>query len=114
MLAREVLGFNGARLVDNASMIAANGAKVLSRSAYILAAASAGYDFATGHANTSTIVNAGVTVAGVVAVAALGLSAAPAVAVLGITYCIIEVAGCGDWLNINFDISDKINFVKPK
>ena len=71
------------------------------------------YDFATGTANTSTLVNAGVTVAGAAVVIFVGAAAAPYVVGAGIVYGVISVAGGDEWLNSNFDISNQINFIKP-
>ena len=107
-------GFDAARVTQKTVSTWSRGARLFSRASNILTAATVSYDFATGTANTSTLVNAGVGVVGTGVVLAVGITAAPWVAVGGVVYGIVSVAGGDEWLNSNFDISDKINFVNPR
>jgi RHS repeat-associated protein len=106
-------GFDAARKLQPTVSTWIKGARVLGRTSNILTAATVSFDFATGTANTSTLVNAGVTVVGAGVVYTVGLAAAPWVAAGGVVYGIVSLAGGDDWLNSQWDISDKINFVKP-
>ena len=106
-------GFDAARVTQKTVSTWSKGARVLGRTSNILAAATVSYDFATGTANTSTLVNAGVAVVGAGVVFAVGIAAAPWVAAGGVVYGIVSLAGGDDWLNSKWDISDKINIVNP-
>ena len=106
-------GFDAARVTQKTVSTWSKGARVLSRTSNILTAATVSYDFSTGTANTSTLVNAGVAVVGAGVVFAVGIAAAPWVAAGGVVYGIVSLAGGDDWLNSQWDISDKINFVNP-
>lgn len=106
-------GFDVARITQKTISTWSKGARVLGRAPNILTVATVSYDFATGNANTSTLVNAGVAIVGAGIVFAVGISAAPWVIAGGIVYGIFSLAGGDDWLNSKLDISDDINFVTP-
>jgi hypothetical protein len=106
-------GFDAAKSIQPTVSIWAKGSRIFGRGTNILSGISIGYDFATGTANTSTLVNAGVTVAGAAVVIFVGAAVAPYVVGAGIVYGVISVAGGDEWLNSNFDISNQINFIKP-
>ena len=106
-------GFDAARVTQKTVSTWSKGARVLGRTSNILTAATVSYDFATGTANTSTLVNAGVAVVGAGVVFAVGIAAAPWVAAGGVVYGIVSLAGGDEWLNSQWDISDKINFINP-
>jgi len=89
------------------------GSRIFGRGSYILNGANITYDFLSGTANTSTLVNAGVTVVGAGVVIFVGAAATPYVIGGGLVYGIISIAGGDEWLDSNFDISDQLNFIKP-
>ena len=89
------------------------GSRVFGRGSYYLSGANITYDFLSGTANTSTLVNAGVTAVGAGVVIFVGAAATPYVIGAGLVYGIISVAGGDEWLDSNFDISDQLNFIKP-
>jgi len=105
-------GFETANVLKAGLKDIAIGAKVLGKASDILAVASIGHDFATGTANTSTLLNGFVLVGGAVAIGVIGVAAAPWVAGFGVVY------GIGSLifekpLNNAFDMSGSINFIKP-
>jgi hypothetical protein len=105
-------GFDAARLTQKTVSTWAKGARIMGRTSNILNFLSVGYDFSTGTANTSTLVNLGVGIAGTGIIAGVGIAAAPWVAAGGVVYGIISIAGGDQWLNSHFDISDKLNLIK--
>lgn len=106
-------GFDAARVTQRTVSTWSKGARIMGRTNTVLTAATIGYDFSTGTANTSTLVNAGVNVAGAITIGIVGIAAAPYVAGGLAVYGIISIAGGDEWLNSHFDISNKINFVTP-
>ena len=106
-------GFDAAKRIQPTVSTWAKGSRIFGRGSNILSGVTIGYDFATGTANTSTLVNIGVTVAGEAVVIVVGAGAAPYVVGAGIIYGVISVAGGDEWLNSNFDMSNQINFIKP-
>ena len=106
-------GFDAAKNIQPTVSTWAKGSRIFGRGSNILSGMTIAYDFATGTANTSTLVNAGVTLLGGATVIVFGAAATPYVVGFGIVYGIISVAGGDDWLNSNFDISDQINIFKP-
>lgn len=72
----------------------------------VLGGAVALHEFATGHDNTHTLFDIGVTVAGVVAVGVLGTAALPAVVVGGLIYGIWSAAGGSDFIDNNIGYRD--------
>jgi RHS repeat-associated protein len=104
-------GFDAARVIQRTVSTWSKGARIMGRSNTVLTAVTIGYDFSTGTANTSTLVNAGVNVAGAITIGIVGITAAPYVAGGLALYGIISIAGGDDWLNSHFDISNKINFM---
>lgn len=85
-------------------------AKVLGNTGLAATAISVGYKFATGHDNTSTIVDVGVTVVTFGAGVAFGTIAAPAIAVIGVGYGIWSAAGGSDWIDENWGYRDTKTF----
>ncbi|WP_157604535.1 DUF6443 domain-containing protein [Solitalea canadensis] len=85
-------------------------AKVLGNAGLAATAVSVGYKFATGHDNTSTIVDVGVTAVTFGAGLALGTVAAPAIAVIGVGYGIWSAAGGSDWIDENWGYRDTKTF----
>jgi RHS repeat-associated protein len=88
-------------------------ANVVGHTSSALGMLSIGYDFATGTANTSTVMNAAVMVGGFATVAIVGAAAAPWVAGIGVVYGIASFA-FETPLNNALDISGSINFVQKK
>jgi hypothetical protein len=87
---------------------------LLGKAANIIAVGSITYDFGTGNANTSTLLDAGMLIGGVATVAILGTTAAPFVVGAGIVYGVGCIFGFDDYLNKTFDISKNINFINNK
>ncbi len=104
--------FAVAKNSKNVVSAVSKGARFLTRSSYMLVGASIGYDFATGTANTSTLVNTGIAIVGGGVVLIVGAAAAPWVALGGAVYGVVSLSGGDDWLNSTWDNS-QINFVKP-
>jgi hypothetical protein len=109
-------GFDAAKKTQPTVSSWIKGAKVLGKTSNVLGIASIGYDFATGTANMSTVVD-GVLFAGGAAVvffasAATATMLAPWIAGVGVLYGIVSIAGGEAWLDKNVDISEYINVVK--
>jgi RHS repeat-associated protein len=88
-------------------------AKVLGKTASVVAVGSIAYDFGTGTANTATLVDAGMLIGGAATVAILGTVAAPFVVGAGVVYGVGCLFGFDDYLNETLDISKSINFINP-
>ncbi len=106
-------GFDVARKLQPTVSTWIKGAKVLGKTSNFLGGVSITYDFATGTANSSTVANATVMVAGSAIVFFGGVALAPWVAAGGVAYGIISISGGDEWLNRNLDISQYINIYKP-
>ena len=106
-------GFDAARKLEPTFSTVAKGAKVLGRTSNFLGGISIAYDFSTGTANTSTILNGAVMVGSAIIVGAVGIAAAPWVAGFGVVYGISSIF-LEKPLNNALDISKSINFIKPK
>ncbi|MBU1578970.1 MAG: hypothetical protein KJ578_11395 [Bacteroidetes bacterium] len=106
-------GFDAAKKIQPTVATWIKGSRLFGRGSNVLSGVMISYDFATGTANTSTLVNAGVTMAGSAVIIFAGAAATPYVIGAGVIYGVISVAGGDEWLNSNFDISDQINFIKP-
>lgn len=105
-------GFATANVLKAGLKDIAMSAKALGGASDVIAFGSIVYDFSTGKANTSTVLNGVVLVGGAVVVGVIGVAAAPWVAGFGVVY------GIGSMifekpLNNAFDISGSINFVSP-
>jgi hypothetical protein len=105
-------GFDAARRIQPSISTWAKGSLIFGRGINILAGITVGYDFATGTANTSTLVNIGVSVVGYGAIAIVGAAAAPYVVGAGIVYGVFSVSGGEKWLNNTWDNSH-INIIEP-
>ena len=104
-------GFSEAERIQPRVSTWIKGAKGFSRLSRTLSILSISYDFASGTANTSTLVNAFITGAGYATITIVGISAAPWVAVAGAGYGIFSIAGGDEWINSQIDLSDEINIV---
>ena len=102
------------QLFQTAKSIGKSSAKLLGKTANVIAVGSIAYDFGTGNANTATLVDAGMLIGGSAAVAILGTVAAPFVVGAGIAYGVGCLFGFDDYINETFDISDDINFINKK
>jgi hypothetical protein len=71
-----------------------------------LTALSAGYSFATGTDNTSTLVDIGVTVIGAATIGIVGTAALPFVAAGGVIYGVWSLAGGSNWVDSNWGYRD--------
>ncbi|MEA3505870.1 MAG: FG-GAP-like repeat-containing protein, partial [Bacteroidota bacterium] len=105
-------GFDAARKTQPTVSTWSKGGRFFGRGTNILSGISVGYDFVTGTANTSTIVNICVSVVGYGAIAIVGAAATPYVIGVGIVYGVVSIAGGDEWLNNTWDNSH-INFIKP-
>lgn len=106
-------GFDAARKIQPAVSAFGKGAKILGKTSNFLGGVSIAYDFSTGTANTSTILNGAVMIGGAIVVGAVGIAAAPWVAGFGVVYGISSLF-FEKPLNDTFDISESINFVQPR
>jgi hypothetical protein len=106
-------GFDAAREIQPSVNTYIKGAKIFGRTSNFLGGISIAFDFYTGTANTSTIMNGGVMIGSAIAFGALGLAAAPYIAGFGVVYGISSLV-FEKPLNEKFDISKRINFVTPK
>ena len=106
-------GFDAAKSIQPTVSTWVNGSRIFGKSTNILLGASVGYDFATGTANTSTIVNGVVGGIGIGVIAAVGVAATPWVVGAGIVYGVWSVTVGDNWMNTRWDRS-YINFVEPR
>ena len=106
-------GFETAKAMQPTVKAFTTGAKVLGRTSNFLGGISMAYDFGTGTANTSTLLNGAVMVGGAIVIGAVGIAAAPWVAGAGVVYGISSIF-FEKPLNNAFDISKTINFVEPR
>ena len=106
-------GYETVKAMQSAVKAFSTGAKVLGHTSNFLAGASIAYDFTTGTANSSTVLNGIVMVGGFTAIGALGVAAAPYVAGAGVIYGISSIF-FEKPLNNALDISEIINFVEPR
>ncbi len=105
-------GFDAAKRIQPTVSTWAKGSLAFGRGTNILSGITVGYDFVTGTANTSTLVNIGVSVVGYGVIAIVGVAAAPYVIGAGVVYGVVSVAGGDKWLNNTWDNSH-INSIKP-
>ncbi|KAF0201893.1 MAG: RHS repeat-associated core domain-containing [Bacteroidetes bacterium] len=100
-------------IYQSAKSFGKSSAKVLGKTASVVAVGSIAYDFGTGTANTATLVDAGMLLGGAATVAILGTVAAPFVVGAGVVYGVGCLFGFDDYLNETLDISKSINFINP-
>jgi hypothetical protein len=106
-------GFAAARTTQPKVSTWIKGVKIFGRTTNYLGGVSIAYDFSTGNANTSTILDGAALIGGSIAIGAIGIAATPWVVAGGVVYGISSIF----WeipLNNALDISKTINFVKPK
>ena len=77
-----------------------------------MVAATVGYDFATGTANTSTIANGVVGGLGIGVIAVVGVAVTPWVVGAGLVYGVWSVTVGDKWMNNKWDNSH-INIIEP-
>ncbi len=106
-------GFDAAKSIQPAVSTWAKGSRIFGHGTIAISGISIGYDFVTGTANTSTLVNLGFTVISYGVIGFVGAAATPYIVGAGIIYGVWSVAGGDEWLNSQLDISSQINFVKP-
>jgi len=106
-------GFDAARKVQPKVSTWLKGSRIFAKSSNYLLFATVGYDFATGTANTSTIVNGVVGGIGYGVIVVVGVAATPWVVGIGIAYGVWSVAVGDNWMNNEWD-NRHINFVKPR
>ncbi len=106
-------GIDAVRKIQPKVSTWANGSRLLGKSSNILLGATVGYDFVTGTANTSTIVNGVVGGIGIGVIAVVGVTATPWVVGAGLVYGVWSVTIGDNWMNNKWDNSH-INFVKPR
>jgi hypothetical protein len=105
-------GVDAAKSIQPTVSTWAKGSRIFGRGTNILSGISIEYDFATGTANTSTMVNLGVTVVSYGVIGIVGSATIPYVVAAGIIYGVWSIAGGDRWLNNTWDNS-QINIVKP-
>ena len=105
-------GFKAVESIQPTVSTWAKGSRVFGHGTNVLSGISIGYDFATGTANTSTMVNFGVTTISYGVIGIVGTAAIPYVVGAGIIYGVWSIAGGDKWLNNTWDNSH-INIVKP-
>ena len=101
-------------IYQSAKSFGKSSAKVLGKTASVIAVGSIAYDFGTGTANTATLVDAGMLIGGAATVAILGTVAAPFVVGAGVVYGVGCLFGFDAYLNETLDISKNINFINNK
>lgn len=101
-------------IYQSAKSFGKSSAKVLGKTANIIAIGSIAYDFGTGNANTATLVDAGLLIGGTAAIFFIGSVAVPFVLGVGIVYGVSCLFGLDDYINEKYDYSGSINFINNR